>query len=128
MRLSGLVSDQEKSLASLYNELGKAYYAEHAESYEDSFAPMITAIKDCKAKIDDLSEQIKKLKGITRCPQCGNDVPYGAPFCSACGAKQQNDPAQAQAEEEQAARFCAKCGAQIAPGHAFCTACGAKVE
>ena len=119
MRLNGLISDDEKRIESLYTELGKAYFSMHADSYEDVFQDTITAVKEAQARIAENAEQVKKLKGLTRCPNCNNEVPYTAPFCSSCGTKLQ---------QESNVRRCPKCGGEVAPGFSFCSGCGSKVD
>lgn len=103
MKLNSLISDEEKTMENLYTEMGKTYFRLHADSSEPLFAGLIAGIKQSQAKIEQYSEQVKKLKGIVRCPSCGGEVPYGAPFCSSCGAG-------------MAVRHCVKCGAALAPG------------
>ncbi len=119
MKLNGLISDEEKNVNNFYSLIGKKYFELYAENPDQDFANMVQAIKNSQIKIRTYSDQIKKLKGITQCPNCGSDVGYGIKFCSACGGKM---------PEVNANLRCVVCGATIAEGCAFCTTCGTKVE
>ena len=125
LKLNGMVSDEEKRIKNLYQEIGKVYVESHAEDFDPAFGEMIAGINDAKAKIAEYTEQVKRLKGVVLCPICGGDVPYGAPFCSACGSK-----LNAQEQTNDAANNvsrCANCGVPLKDGSAFCTNCGTKV-
>lgn len=124
LKLNSAISDEEKKINSFYTELGKAYFEKYCDSCEEDFQNTITSIKESQAKIEQFSEQVKKLKGIVRCPNCNNDVQYGSPFCNSCGTKLETEkPAPSVADKK-----CAKCGAPLSENSAFCTRCGTKVE
>lgn len=127
LKLNGLISDEEKRVNSLFNELGKAYFELHADSNESEFEKLISDIKEAQAKIENYAEQVKKLKGVVSCPNCGGEVAYGAPFCSSCGSKMNVQNDQSSAVNSNVQR-CVNCGVPITPGTAFCTNCGTKVE
>jgi hypothetical protein len=50
------------------------------------------------------------------CPSCGNKLPEGAAFCSACGARTQ----------DSAPGVCTACGAKLPEEAEFCIGCGAQ--
>lgn len=75
IRLNGMISDEEKRIANFYSEIGRIYFELHADSYEPTFEQMILGIKEAQVKIENYSEQVKRLKGIVRCPNCGGEVP-----------------------------------------------------
>lgn len=126
IKLNGLISDEEKRIAAFYSEIGKTYFELHKDSYEPDFEQMILGIKESHTKINTYSEQVKRLKGVVRCPNCGGEVAYGAPFCSSCGSKMNNENTAAPAAQSNVQR-CVNCGLPLAPDAAFCTNCGAKV-
>ena len=121
LKLNGLISDEQKRINNYYCEMGKLYFNLHADSCEAGFEEFVAGIRDASAKIDAYSEQIKKLKGLVNCPNCGSTVPYNAPFCATCGS-QINRPASSEVAR------CASCGMPLADNAAFCTNCGAKVQ
>lgn len=126
LKLSSMISDEEKKINQLSLEIGQLYFQLHADSCEPPFEIRINAIKDAKAKIAQYSEEIKRLKGVTNCPQCGAQLPYDTAFCSACGHKMEQKPPVQTVNSNQIT--CTKCGAVLPENAMFCTNCGAKVE
>lgn len=122
MKLSSAISDEEKRIQNLYLEIGQRYFELHADSYEAELEELVLSIKEANTKIDSYNEQIKRLKGIVRCPNCGGEVAYGAPFCSTCGSKMMD----VVAPVESTVRRCKNCGLPLADGAGFCTNCGTK--
>lgn len=118
-RLSGAISDNEKKIGRLYADLGKAYYDAHAHDAEAEQRQIIEEINALFADIEAKKEEIKQIKGVTKCPNCGADIPLNAVFCSSCGHK---------ADEVPVGKTCTNCGAEIPAGDRFCSACGTPVE
>lgn len=118
-KLNSQISTWEKKISELFLALGRACYERHRDDADAENRSLIEQINNLYAQIAEAQEQIKQIKGIEKCPQCGADMPKDALFCSACGARMK--PAVQQV------RFCIKCGAQLEPGTIFCTSCGTKV-
>lgn len=118
MKLSGAISDEEKRIQNLYTEIGQRYFELHADSYEPELEELVLSIKEANTKIDAYNEQIKRLKGIVRCPNCGSALADGMAFCTNCGTKAESAPAP---------RTCPNCGNVVPEGMAFCTGCGTKL-
>lgn len=121
-RLNGLISDEEKNIAKLITELGQGYYNLHKNDPEGELAQIVSAINEAYNNIEQHKEQIKTIKGVTKCDNCGADVANGAAFCANCGAPNASAPAAAPA-----AKFCANCGTAVEAGAAFCNNCGNKL-
>lgn len=119
LKLNGMISDEEKKIKAKYIEIGKKYFETYAEACNTCFADMINEIKASQSNIDVYKEQIKQLKGITKCPDCGADLASGDAFCTNCGKK--------TAVETAAKIFCTACGNDVS-NSVFCTNCGKKVE
>ena len=128
-KYSRMISDEEKSMTRVFEQIGKEYFAAHSEDFEEEFAELIGSIKEAQARIEEYKEAIKELQGITKCEQCGADVPSGSAFCPECGARVRVEKEPEDISEEAPRRlFCMECGAMIIPGSKFCTTCGHKVE
>ena len=130
LRLGGLVSDEEKRINAWMTQLGNAYFTLHASDPEPQLEALIASIRESQEKIAEYNEQIKKLKGVAVCPQCGREVAHGATFCSSCGASLQQSAQEQPASEQtqqSAEPICPKCGAKLPPDAAFCTVCGNKL-
>lgn len=124
-RLNGVVSDHEKNISRLYFEIGQSYYERHKNDPDAEELERIAAITDTTEKIAVCREQIKTLKGIEKCPNCGADVAIGSLFCNSCGTKM--PPASVKTAPKSAGLSCPTCGAPVAEGNLFCNSCGTKL-
>lgn len=104
VKLNGMISDEKKRVNDLYIQIGKKYFEMYSDSCDQEFEPLVAEIKDAQAKIDDYSEQVRQLKGIAACPNCGAEVPTGTAFCSKCGAKMEQPKAEAKDEAKDEAK------------------------
>lgn len=122
-RLNGVINDKEKQVAALYATLGAAYYKAHSADAEGALAETVGQITALLAEISQHQKEIKRIKGIGKCPACGADVQPGAAFCASCGAAMpQTAPAPAPT-----GRTCPSCGQSVGADNAFCNHCGAKL-
>ena len=115
-RLNGESLDTDKKINALFQEVGRAYYTEHIDDGTQPYRASLDMIKELYAKRIQIQDRIKQIKGVTKCPQCGGDVPLGAQFCNNCGYN----------VGLRANRVCIKCGTPLAGDDAFCTVCGTK--
>lgn len=118
-KLNSTMSDYEKQIMDLYTIVGKAYYERHKNDANAEERQRIMAINSLFQQIDGLKQQIKEIEGLTKCPNCGGDVPRGALFCNNCGSK---------IVKETSGRRCSNCGMPLAADSMFCAYCGTKVE
>lgn len=125
-RLNSAIAEEEKKISKMYANLGELYYNAHCKDAQAEGMELIEQINDLFAQIDRQREEIKQIKGVTKCPNCGADIPAEAAFCNACGAKVQTAAAQATPEITDGIRC--KCGAVMPRGTTFCTQCGSRLE
>lgn len=126
-RLNSAVSEGEKKISQLYAALGEAYYKRHSQDPEAEEPEIIGEINARFAEIARHREEIKQIRGVTKCPSCGADVPAEASFCNACGAKILASSAAAAQPQITDGVKC-KCGAVMPRGTVFCTECGSRLE
>lgn len=119
-RLNENIAAEEKKISANHYQIGKLYAAMHAYDYEPDFEGFIMAIRDSEAKIQEFRQQIKDIKGIERCENCGADVAADTAFCSACGSPM---PRKNVVQAENAVK-CPVCGQMMEADMRFCTACG----
>ena len=119
-RLSGVISEKEKSISQLYTTLGQLYFEQHKEDPEA--LSQVASIQALLAEIAEHKVTIKKLKGITQCPNCGGDVAADAVFCNHCGTRVAAEPAPAPQN-----RVCPSCQTENGPENKFCNHCGTKL-
>lgn len=126
-RLNNTISEKERRITQLYQSIGQAYYQRHQDDGDLEFQSETDELKKLLREIAQHQEEIKRIKGIVKCPGCGADVPFQAAFCNCCGMKMTPSapPAQTPAGET---RTCSACGAVLGKDNLFCTHCGAKLE
>ena len=123
-RLSGVISDHEKRISRLYFEIGQSYYERHKDDPEAEELERIAEITDTNEKIAVCRNQIKTLKGVEKCPNCGADVQNGSQFCNNCGTRM---PPASMKTAPKAGLTCPTCGTELESNAAFCFNCGTKL-
>ena len=123
-RLGGVVSDHEKRISRLYFEIGQSYYERHKDDPEAEELERIAEITDTNEKIAVCRNQIKTLKGVEKCPNCGADVQNGSQFCNNCGTRM---PPASMKTAPKAGLTCPTCGTELESDAAFCFNCGTKL-
>lgn len=130
-RINNEISGKERQIAQLYQTIGQLYYEQHKDDPAPEYQQEVDAVKALFSEIEQRKEEIKQIKGIEKCPNCGADVPTQSAFCSACGARMapaaEPEPAETPAADEEK-QICPACGAAIKKGNLFCTNCGAKLN
>ncbi len=86
-KLNGQISTEEIKIKEAYLAIGKRYFEENMGEVSDAYINDFTIINEAKARISELQEQIKTIKGVFSCPNCGAEVTTESAFCSSCGAK-----------------------------------------
>ncbi len=89
-----------------YEKLGEMVYqmAKTDTKDDNAFALMVGEIDDCFAKLDEISENIDRLKGEVVCPGCGKKTKDENAYCPSCGTKLpvREEPAEPAAEAAEA--------------------------
>lgn len=125
-KLNSAISEKKRQIAQGFSAIGEQYYQLHRDDAEEALAPTVKDISVLYAEIHDCEEQIKTIRGVVKCPNCGADIPLNAAFCSACGtpAPAAEKPAEPVPE---GARECPNCHKLMSAENQFCTSCGAKL-
>lgn len=86
-KLRSQISEEQKKIREIYEQIGKRYVEELGDAPAESFAEDVDAVKLSQDKIEECRKKIAEIKGVVKCPKCGAEAPNGSAFCSACGAK-----------------------------------------
>lgn len=124
-RLNALIADSKKQIEGLYRNLGSAYYEVHRDDPAAEQPELIAALNRQFESMAQAQDALRQLRGLSKCPNCGAELPQNALFCSVCGARQ---PQPEQPAAPAAASVCPNCGAPNQPGHRFCAICGAALS
>ena len=122
-KYNSMISDEEKNIQNLYEEIGLKYFEKYADMPEDLFIQNIKDIKESKNRIEEYKKTLETLRGVSQCPKCGAEVQNGSAFCPTCGTKIDT----AGNGEDNIIR-CGSCGAVVPTGCKFCTSCGKPIE
>lgn len=93
---------REKSkLEDIFCELGKLYYALNKNELIDDglIEETLTMVDEKQAAIANIENQIKLLKNIRTCVNCGEQLDKDMEFCHKCGAKQTSDVSDEASDE-----------------------------
>lgn len=90
-KLNAAISEEEKNIKSCYAKIGEHYYLTHNENPSEDMAEWVTAVTESLEKISDFKEQLQRIKGISVCPNCGEEVAADSAFCAHCGAKMEQE-------------------------------------
>ncbi len=92
------IDERTSSIRKYYDEIGKLYYDQYKDMNVDNTKDINTrceAITRLSNEVEDYKLKILFEKGFKKCPVCGteNSLEYG--FCFKCGAKFDEDSAEA---------------------------------
>lgn len=123
-RLNSSISELEKGIVATYTEIGRSYFQKYAQALPDEeFAVLFNRIEESMRQIEANKNQIRILKGVVPCPNCGMDVDANAAFCKSCGSR-----LIPVAQMTYSGNVCSECGSPVEEGQLFCTRCGHKME
>ena len=125
-KLNMSINEEERALEKLFSHLGRACFERLREEPPEELAEQVDAILQKQQTLQEYHENLKTLKGIVPCPQCGADLEPDAEFCTACGYRRHPQPVLATAAPQQDTCVCPACG-QTVPYKAFCMKCGTRL-
>lgn len=126
-RLNGTISEKERKISQLYSSIGESYYERRRNDSTSEELQKIEEINTLFAEIAQCREEIKQIKGVIKCPNCGAEVALNSAFCNSCGAKI-SQAVETTEPVEVETRICPNCHAEVKKDNLFCNHCGAKLE
>ena len=121
-KMNSAISEREKRILQLYSLIGQSYYDRHKNDCLAEEMDKIVEINALFSEISDFREKIKQIKGVTKCQNCGADVPADASFCNACGTKVIRFTESYVKETRE--RRCPACNTVVDKDNLFCNNCG----
>ena len=86
-KLNGQINANENSIKALYTEIGQYVFENLREDAPAEIAEKMNAIDKALEEIAGWKDEVMKLKGIQKCPQCNAEVDKDVAFCPSCGTK-----------------------------------------
>lgn len=124
-QINSAIGAKEKKITQLYMAIGQSYYNSHKDDPFAETPEIVAEINGLFAQIEESREEIKRIKGIVKCENCGADVPAEASFCNVCGTRVNRPESDILSVPNQ--RRCPVCHAPLPEGNLFCNACGTRV-
>ena len=129
--LNSQIKDSEAGLERIYKILGEKYYKSFREEASQRFTEETDEIIKIQSKLESDKEQLRALKGLKLCSNCGAEVDGNALHCPMCGTELPVINVAVQSESVQAEQpkpaFCPSCGAPLSAEAKFCGKCGTKI-
>ncbi len=86
-QLSSRIHREEKKINTMYTDMGKKLYDLYKDNALEEFEAEFQAVGASYARIDDLQEQLRDVRGVRICPNCKSEVSATERFCPNCGCK-----------------------------------------
>ncbi len=114
----------ESEKKEIFAQIGQEYYESDPEDLKsEEMEACFKGIADRDEEYSKLNDQLRALRGITSCPECGADIMVTDTFCATCGAR-----IISEITVGSRGGICPNCGHQVEPGQMFCSTCGAKIN
>ena len=126
-KLNSQISSEEDIINNEYKNIGKNYFEKNKDDASNLYAEQMKIIADAKQRIEEFRKDIQNIKGVSICPNCGEQVNLGSSFCSGCGSKIEESQS-VQSDPIVVAKTCPGCGTVIDDKVIFCENCGKKVQ
>jgi len=97
-KLNGSISEEERNINKYFSQMGEKYLELYGDTTEEPFASYCESIRASKLKIKNYEQEIKLIRNIKICTNCGAQYPNNAIFCSSCGHKQEVQEAEEMTE------------------------------
>ena len=124
-RQNSLIAGEQKQILNLFLQIGKLYHETQKIDPDTPLGKLCLAINASNERIATYNNEIRKIKGTTRCPSCGADIPITSSFCGVCGANT-DGICEISPSVETSDNYCTNCKAQLDEELAFCPLCGQK--
>ncbi|MBQ2670049.1 MAG: hypothetical protein IJG06_04755, partial [Clostridia bacterium] len=82
------ISDTQSKMEDIFTKVGGALYKSHTEGTDaPDFTEIFAKLDELKNELDDIKEQLCRLKDTTQCPDCSTFNDKNNEYCSKCGRK-----------------------------------------
>lgn len=127
--LSAQIKEGENQLEKVYAMIGKKYSEAFPEELRERFFEEYEQITKISSKLEEDKEQLRVLKGLKVCPNCGAQTDVNALHCPMCGTElKQKEETVEEVAEVQEQNCCPYCKEPVSENAKFCAKCGTKIN
>ena len=139
-KINSEINSNTNQIDKLMKSIGVAVKARLMDDITDEEVLQLSSEIDALiARNSELNEQLKQLRGFSKCLNCGKDLTTDSLFCPYCGTKVEKPVAETAAESGEEGsgeevksspshKVCPECGFIEAPDAVFCSSCGARID
>lgn len=150
-KLHSSINTEEEKIKALYMKIGREYYESHKNDDTNRFANELKEINQGFVKIQHYKQQIRDIKGVYHCANCGADVDSNDAFCGKCGFHNKHQESETnnnanesytnqtydsdivseevitpiKEQKEDGYHYCSVCHEKLPDDASFCGNCGA---
>ena len=81
------INDAKKQVENTYAEIGRKFFDLNKDDAPEGFEEYVQVINEKLEQIEQLKEEVRRVKGVVLCENCNSEVPSTERFCSNCGNK-----------------------------------------
>ncbi|MCD8382110.1 MAG: zinc ribbon domain-containing protein [Clostridiales bacterium] len=118
-KYNGMISENNEKIRHLMQEIGEKYCQLHMEDAEPTLRTLVSAVADMQAQNRELENEILDLRGLKKCPFCGEIISKSIAYCDKCGNR--------VLSEDVVVCPNPKCRELLPAGTLFCLKCGKRV-
>lgn len=122
VRISSAIREEENKQDEWFRQMGQYFFENYSDQADGELRVLCSNVMQSKAQILRYNEQLKELKGMIQCPNCGAQIAENSMFCNVCGTKIERNTIS------PAGKICKNCGATLEQGQRFCIKCGTEVK
>lgn len=102
-KLNGQLTIEENRKNTAFLAVGKRFFEESTGEVSTEYISDFSVINEANANIEEIKNQIKLIKKIYYCPNCGASMSINVSFCSSCGSKvkQPDRPKEDEVKQEK---------------------------
>ena len=83
--LNSKIESCRKEITNCFTQLGQIFYEKNRQNVPMEYRSIFEQVEALSQTIYQCQEQVRQIKGIRPCPQCGLEVEAGTFFCPRCG-------------------------------------------
>ncbi len=129
-KVSVQMDKYQDEIGTHFYEMGKSLYENYSEDswVKEKYGTRIEEIKSLQQQMKELNEEVSKLKNITVCETCKEEISTELKFCPNCGARiadiEVDNQVKTKVDDVVCFKKCKVCSSENSPDAKACSKCG----